>query len=341
MLARCARCQGTFTTDRFGLQTCPHCGSELHLADPNAPPPPPEAAPPQQPAGATPPAWGAPPPPPPEAGGGPGGSPPAQPPPPGGYGPPPGGPGYPPAGGWAPPPGRPPGPGPELPSPFAERDRRGFFIAFFETWKLTAIEPRRFFSQVRVDQTGSALLFALLAVTVGSLFQGLYSWVSGQQSALFMGQMMERMPPGESEFFQKFMEFMSGSFVLVQIAAQWVGALVWMFVGAGVVHLLLMLFRGASRGFDATLTVFAYSYGLYVLLVVPLCGSLVAAVWQLVVLIIGLGAAQRCGPGKAAAAVLTPAVLLCCCCIGGLSAAIGGAMGDAMKDAQQVETTSL
>ncbi|HEX9051556.1 MAG TPA: YIP1 family protein, partial [Anaeromyxobacter sp.] len=74
MIARCARCQGTFTTDRFGRQICPHCGSELLLADPNAPAPgpqqpaPPEGAQPeaaQPPAGAEPP--GTPPPPAPPA----------------------------------------------------------------------------------------------------------------------------------------------------------------------------------------------------------------------------------------------------------------------------------
>ena len=37
MIARCARCQGTFQTDTFGRQRCPHCGAELLLADPNAP----------------------------------------------------------------------------------------------------------------------------------------------------------------------------------------------------------------------------------------------------------------------------------------------------------------
>ncbi len=32
--ARCASCQGTFTTRKFGTQRCPHCGAELFLADP-------------------------------------------------------------------------------------------------------------------------------------------------------------------------------------------------------------------------------------------------------------------------------------------------------------------
>jgi len=84
MLARCARCQGTFTTDTFGVQTCPHCGSEIMLADPGAPAgsPPPPAPPP------APPAWAGQPPP---DASRPGELPPPPPPPPGGYAPPPGG----------------------------------------------------------------------------------------------------------------------------------------------------------------------------------------------------------------------------------------------------------
>jgi len=57
MLARCAHCQKTFETDRFGVQACPHCGQQIHLADPSAPPPapPPPAAAPPPPASAAPP----------------------------------------------------------------------------------------------------------------------------------------------------------------------------------------------------------------------------------------------------------------------------------------------
>ena len=55
MLARCAFCQKTFDTDRFGVQPCPHCGQQVHLADPRAPvptEPAPPAAPPPPPPGA-------------------------------------------------------------------------------------------------------------------------------------------------------------------------------------------------------------------------------------------------------------------------------------------------
>ncbi len=38
MLARCSRCQNTFTIQQFGRQTCPSCGSEVIIADPYAAP---------------------------------------------------------------------------------------------------------------------------------------------------------------------------------------------------------------------------------------------------------------------------------------------------------------
>jgi hypothetical protein len=304
MIARCARCQGTFTTDRFGLQTCPHCGSELLLADPNAPPPTAQAPgapppggpqPPQPPSGAPPPAA------PPAAAGG---LPPAAPPP----------------GAWPPPPGGfPPGPqggapGYEAPSPFAERKQRGFFSAFFETWKLVATQPANFFRRVRIDQTGSAILFGVIASTVGNAVTGLYNWVSGQQALVAMQSMMEKLPEEQARFLRMYMSFFTGSMTLAQVVLSPLLTLIFMYVAAAILHLLLMLFRGAKRPFDATLTAVAYVNGLNLLLAVPGCGGLLASVWGLVALIIGLGEIQRCGPGKSAAAVLAPAVLLCACC---------------------------
>jgi hypothetical protein len=315
MIARCARCQGTFTTDRFGLQHCPHCGSELLLQDPNAPQPPAAGQapggppgggtpqPPQPPAGAPPP----PPAPPPPAGG----LPPAAPPP-MGWPPPP-----PPPGGFGPPP---PGGGPafEAPSPFAERRQRGFFSAFFETWKLVATQPQQFFRRVRIDQTGAAILFGVIAATVGNALSALYNWLSGQQALLAMQSLLEKAPEEQARIMRMYMGFFTGTMTLAQVVLSPILTLVFIYVGAGILHVLLMLFRGAKRPFDATLTVVAYAHGLNLLLAVPGCGSVLAVVWGLVVLIIGLGEIQRCGSGKAAAAVLTPAALVCVCCCAAL-----------------------
>jgi hypothetical protein len=311
MIARCARCQGTFTTDRFGLQSCPHCGSELLLSDPNAPQPPASAQPPGGP-----PAGGPPQPPQPPAG-----APPPQPPPPAAGGLPPA---APPPGGWPPPPpppggfgAYPPGAGgagPEVASPFAERRQRGFFAAFYETWKLVATQPQQFFRRVRIDQTGAAILFGVIAATVGNAMSALYNWLSGQQALVAMQSVLEKVPEEQARFMRMYMGFFTGTMTLAQVVLSPILTLVFIYVGAGILHLLLMLFRGARRPFDATLTAVAYANGLNLLLVVPGCGSLLALVWGLVVLIIGLGEIQRCGSGKAAAAVLAPAALVCVCC---------------------------
>jgi len=313
MLARCARCQNNFTTDRYGLQKCPHCGSDLMLADPNGPPPTAPAAPGGSPGALPPPPSNEafPPPPPPPPGGGYG-------PPPGGFGPPPGGP--------------PPGPGGALPAPFAERQRLGFMNAFLETWKLVATKPQDFFGRVRVDQTGSAVLFGVIAASFGNLVAGLYAWAAGAQTMVAMQQMMEQMGPEQQQVLERLMPYLGGAGSLAQIVIAPIAAVIGIYLTAGVIHLLLMLFRGAGRGFDATLTVVGYGWGLQVLLAVPACGSIVALVWMLVVFVIGLAAAHRCGQGKAAAAVLLPLFLACCCC-GGSIAMAGAALVKAFTGA--------
>jgi hypothetical protein len=309
MLARCARCQGTFTTDRFGLQTCPHCGSELLLSDPNAPPSeatPPAVAPPPPPAPSPPPApWSAP---------APGASP-----------------------GWAsqaPPPAAPASagapPAPELPAPFAARKERGFFRGFFQTWRLAALDPGSFFRRVRVDQTGSAVLFAVIAASVGMWVTGIFSWLTRAGSIASLRQVLEQLPPGTEaarQFGEQMIARMESASLLQELVQAPVIAVGVLFGAAGLVHVLLLVLRGAGRGFGATLTAAGYAGAPALLLALPMCGFPIAIVWSLVVFIIGLGETQRCGTGKAAAAVLLPALLACACACAGIAFFTMAAMG--------------
>jgi hypothetical protein len=309
MLARCARCQGTFTTATFGLQTCPHCGSELMLADPSGASPPPPASP-----AASPPPPSTPPPPtaPPDPAAE-GAAPP---------GPPPGWPGSPPPPptGWGPLHPPPPPTWTELPSPFAERSSRGFFAAFLETFKLVGTQPADFFRRVRIDQTGAALLFGVVGSTVGNWASLLFGAMTRAVTVNQLQARISELPPEAARFIQQFASTIEGltspTATAVQMLLAPLLSLVSIYLAAGVVHLVLMLFKGAGRGFDATLTVVAYASGLYLVMAVPQCGGLIAVVWYLAVLIIGIGEAQRCGPGKAALGVFAPALLVCACCCG-------------------------
>jgi len=323
MLARCARCHATFTTDHFGVQKCPTCGAELLLADPNAPPPapvepgapPPSAAPPFGPPSPTPPAaaqggWGGELPPPPGA-------------PPGGYGGPP--PPTPPGGWGPPPPGAVPA-GPELPAPFAERSRLGFLPAFFETWKLVATQPQQFFRRVAADRTWSAVLFGVLAYTVGSVISQLYDLLAGAQLLGMMQRGLETVPEEQRQAVTAFLQGMGGGFAVLHLVLAPVVGFVGIYVFAALFHAVLLVLSATPRRFDATLTTVGYATGLSLLLAVPLCGSLLWLVWTLVVLVVGLGEAQRCGPGKAAAAVFAPVLLLCLCVCAALAIGVGGLM---------------
>ena len=84
-----------------------------------------------------------------------------------------------------------------------------------------------------------------------------------------------------------------------------------LFLGSGMLHLLLLMVRGSKNGFEATFRVVAYAYGSNIFMAVPFCGGFIAALWNIVVVIIGLKEAHGTSGGKAAFAVLFP-VLLCC-----------------------------
>jgi hypothetical protein len=179
------------------------------------------------------------------------------------------------------------------------------------------------------------VLFGVLSITVSQWFQTLYGWLINTSMKGFMQEVMRHVPQGQAEIDPKIMEYFSGThpaMVAAQLVGAPLGALVNVFLAAGVTHLFLMLLKAAPRGFETTLTVVGYAAGVQLVAAAPVPGlaPLAAFVWFLVAMIVGLGEAQRCGNGKAAAATLLPGVLLClCCCGGGILVAIlvGAAKG--------------
>jgi hypothetical protein len=93
---------------------------------------------------------------------------------------------------------------------------------------------------------------------------------------------------------------------------------------------MLLLLGGARGTFETTMRVVAYTMGATSLLqVLPMCGSLLAAVWAVVVNIIGLAQAHEISTGKAAAAVLLPVVACCVLIVVAWAAAIASMLGGA------------
>ena len=85
--------------------------------------------------------------------------------------------------------------------------------------------------------------------------------------------------------------------------------------GAGIAHLLLMLFGGAPRPYETTFRVFCYGWSVGAINIIPICGVFIGAIWRFVVEIIGLREAHPVPMGQAAAAVLVPVLLSCFCVV--------------------------
>jgi hypothetical protein len=103
------------------------------------------------------------------------------------------------------------------------------------------------------------------------------------------------------------------------------------FIGSGIVHLVLSLLGGARHGYETTLRTLTYAFGSSAPIgFVPICGGFIAFVWGLVCAGMGLADMQETTPVKGFLAILIPFAV--CCVIGVLFFAaiitmIGAAIG--------------
>jgi hypothetical protein len=281
MLARCAFCQKTFDTDRFGVQPCPHCGQQVHLADPRAPAPTepaPQAAPPPPSPGA----WT--------------------------------GPGPAPGASWAV--GEADAPFALRSSQgFLSTYVTTWKLAclqpaeFFRSVKVGSPGSAVLFGVVAMTvaswfQTGYGVLLG--AATRGMIQEALRQLPQGSQ---FQDTWMVQWISGAT---------LVGT-VAQLVAAPFLSA-IWLLIWAGIYHVALLVLGAASRGFDATLTVVGYAAGALLIGAAPVPGlaNLVGVVWFGFATAIGFREAQRTTSGKAWTALLLPflAVCACCCAVG-------------------------
>ena len=105
------------------------------------------------------------------------------------------------------------------------------------------------------------------------------------------------------------------------------------FISAGILHVCLMIVGAAPKSFEATYRVICYANGATsVFLLIPICGSLVQAIWNFYAIIAGFREVHGTTTGKAVCAVLLPGVVCCGLAVGlfALAATIP-ALSQAMK----------
>jgi hypothetical protein len=109
--------------------------------------------------------------------------------------------------------------------------------------------------------------------------------------------------------------------------------ILWLFAYSGLVHLCLMMLKGANQPFETTFRAIAYAFGATGLFnIVPLCGAYIAPIWGIVALCMGLGPAHGTTTGKGVGATLL-SLLFCCIVIGILSFGLVAVIGSAASAA--------
>jgi len=184
-----------------------------------------------------------------------------------------------------------------------DRENTGFLTGLFRTLKETIFAPSQFFKKMAV--TGGLtdpLLYAMIVGMVGIIF--FYFW-----DILLRTPLQSFMTPELRAAADRSLVSSMGTAVTAVLMP--FVLIFWLFAVSGMLHLFLLMVRGARAGFEATFRVVSYGVSPLVFLVIPVCGMPVTSVWIMTLAIIGLKEAHEISGGKAAFAVLFP-LLFCC-----------------------------
>jgi hypothetical protein len=188
---------------------------------------------------------------------------------------------------------------PERPFPWPPAEGEGVLAAAGRTWFESVFQPASFFRRMPRDAPIGPALLWFIAVTV---------LASGVELFWEMALLAVRPPTEDSvlSFFaptsarEALLSFLFAPFIMLAV----------LFLAAGVWHVLLRMMGGASQRYGVTARVFAYVQGPRLFAVAPFLGTIVGAVWSVVIAIVGLREAHGTSTGKAATAVLLPIVLV-------------------------------
>jgi hypothetical protein len=193
-----------------------------------------------------------------------------------------------------------PGTTPQSHVPWEDRQRLGFLPAFSQTWSDSVFRPMEFFRRApKTGNIGAALLYAILIVTTGGLLSIFWQYLfwdifsNWQDLESIIGQEISRDILGVWALLLPFF------------------AIISLFISSFIFHLCLMIVGSSKNGYEATLRGLCYSYGPYLFVLIPFCGSLIAGVWTLVLMIIGWRELHESTTGRVLFAVLLPFVLCC------------------------------
>ena len=189
----------------------------------------------------------------------------------------------------------------QVPPPFEQLDRYGFFHGLFLTIKLILLSPRLFFSVMPVGGgLAKPLTFTILVTMIQSFAQ--YIWgVAGLSAS------------GEDAAMSGMSTTMTALAMLLLLPAF---ITVAQFVLTAIYHVLLILMRGDNKGFEGTFRALVYSNAPIVLGIFPMPTRtieigwmFIVAVWGLALTIMGLRHIHKTSYAKVVPVALIPLLL--------------------------------
>jgi hypothetical protein len=191
---------------------------------------------------------------------------------------------------------------PPGPIPWEDPARTSAFERFAETVKLLATRPHDAFAGMpTTGGIGSPLLYAIVVGWIGIAVAVIWN-------TLLQGMWIPFMGGGEEAAFAA---GFTAVWAIGMIIAAPILVIIGVFIGAAILHLMLMIVGGANNGFEATVRVLCYAQTAQLAGIIPFCGGLISMVWAIILYVFGLATAHRTTQGKAVLAVLLPVVLCC------------------------------
>lgn len=194
------------------------------------------------------------------------------------------------------------------------RPTLAFFTALVQSVKEIISQPRTVFASMKPSGGfQNPLTFYVIVGTLSGIVSIFYQFATTLIDPSSLGKGSEHLTP-------VVLTGMFVAFIVILPILMTLGS----FIGAGILHLCLMLVGGATKPFEVTFRTYCYATGAaLVFQFVPLCGGFIASIYGLVLTVIGLQKTHGIDTGKAVIAVLLPLVI--CCGILVVVLALGGA----------------
>ena len=190
-----------------------------------------------------------------------------------------------------------------------QRAQLGIVKAGWETIKAVLTKPSETFATMKRDGgIGGVLLYPVIFGSIGGIAGILYQILIRMGVSSAIPQPASQTPGFNPAEMMAMSTGMLVAFAIFMPAFIALGS----FVGAGILHLSLMICGGAKQPFETTFRTYCYVHGSAgILQIVPLCGAMVSGIWALVCLCIGLSKTHEISVGKAVLAVLLPTIVCC------------------------------